>query len=394
MFEKVSTLTIAAISSRGIRICCCCKICIDLARVSIIDHQYNEPENIPLNMYENDRHHYGLNHNYDDHFIEEDDYRYRHQSFRPHQRYPSGVGDYLLNERNENFCEELCFLCMRQCITRLYPPRHNNTEQQQRRNKQYYREKLMEDLGVISRQCHLVIGIIQLLAGMIILATYICAELILAKLVFKQTNTTDINSLLALLPTVVFSIFTWFGRGLIFDVTEDIKELSIPYFKKKETTEEKILGAIIALKDIIIAIKERTQEPDMQPTTEERILQEITALKEEIQGGIRIKQEQERSASLSVAGEVVALSVQVNNEDNTSGPEVTEMTERENENGNVNGEATERDTLHGNKQATGNNKVIEVEVHESVDEENLRGQNDILAQTPKLFLAGPDNIIA
>ena len=63
-----------------------------------------------------------------------------------------------------------------------------------------------------------------------ILVTFVYGEVLLAKLVFKQTNYngTDINSLLAILPTVIFSIFAWFGHSLIFDVREDIKELSIP----------------------------------------------------------------------------------------------------------------------------------------------------------------------
>ena len=82
---------------------------------------------------------------------------------------------------------------------------------------------------------------------------YICAELVLAKIVFEPTNVTNTNSIfnLALLPTVVFSIFTWFGRGLIFAVREDIKDLSIPYFKRKETKEEQLLREVIAIKEVL-----------------------------------------------------------------------------------------------------------------------------------------------
>ena len=70
---------------------------------------------------------------------------------------------------------------------------------------------------------------------------------------FEPTNVTNTNSIfnLALLPTVVFSIFTWFGRGLIFDVGEDLKDLSIPYFKRKATKEEQLLREVIAIKEVL-----------------------------------------------------------------------------------------------------------------------------------------------
>lgn len=153
--------------------------------------------------------------------------------------------------------------------------------QQHERNKSYYTNKITEDLKVISSQCRFLIGVLQLLAGVAILVAYVFAELILARLVFKQTNTTDINSLLALLPTVIFSIFTWFGRGLIFDVREDLKELSIPYFRKKETTEEKLL-------------------------------QEMAAVKRELQQGIKIRPVE----STTEANETAAEPTNTNNEDN------------------------------------------------------------------------------
>ena len=68
------------------------------------------------------------------------------------------------------------------------------------------------------------------------LIAFIYGEIVLANLVF---NNTDINSLLALLPIVIVSGFAWFGRSFIFDVREDIKELS-----KKESVEEKILNSL------------------------------------------------------------------------------------------------------------------------------------------------------
>ena len=112
-------------------------------------------------------------------------------------------------------------------------------EDQHRLNKEYYKEKLEEDLKIISKRCHIIVAFTQLLAGIVILIAFIYGEIVLAKLVFKQTNTTDINSLLALLPTVIVSGFAWFGRSFIFDVREDLKELS-----KKESVEEKILNAL------------------------------------------------------------------------------------------------------------------------------------------------------
>ena len=63
--------------------------------------------------------------------------------------------------------------------------------QQHSRNESYYTLKITEDLSIISGQCCLLVGILQLLAGVIILAAYIFAELVLADLVFKQTTQTS-----------------------------------------------------------------------------------------------------------------------------------------------------------------------------------------------------------
>ena len=120
----------------------------------------------------------------------------------------------------------------------------HHIEEQHQRNNEYYAKKLEEDLNIVSQRCHVAIATIRLVAGIIILIAFICGVIVATYLVFRHKSDTDINSLLALLPTVVFSVFAWFGRGLIFDVREDIKELSIPYFKKKPSTEEKILKAI------------------------------------------------------------------------------------------------------------------------------------------------------
>ena len=94
------------------------------------------------------------------------------------------------------------------------------------------------------RVFHGTIAYLRLMAGIIILVVFIYGEIVVTNLVFMQTINTDTKSLLALLPTVLLSIFAWFGRSLIFDVREDMKELNIPCFKKKESTEEKILNAV------------------------------------------------------------------------------------------------------------------------------------------------------
>ena len=112
-------------------------------------------------------------------------------------------------------------------------------EKQHRLNNEYYTEKFEEDLKIISKSCYTLIAFAQLLAGIAMLIAFIYGEIVIANLVFKQTNNTDINSLLALLPTVIVSVFAWFGRSFIFDVREDIKELS-----KKESVEEKILNVL------------------------------------------------------------------------------------------------------------------------------------------------------
>ena len=120
---------------------------------------------------------------------------------------------------------------------------------QHRQNRAFYARKLKEDTKIIKEGlCHLIVAIIQLLTVSTILVAFIYGEILLAELVFKRTNITDINNLLALLPTVVFSFLAWFSRGLIFDVRKDIKKLSIPYFKRKRTVEEKILRRITDLK--------------------------------------------------------------------------------------------------------------------------------------------------
>ena len=123
-------------------------------------------------------------------------------------------------------------------------------EQQYRCNIEYYTEKSKEDMQSASRQCHTIIALARFFAGIIILAAFIYGEIVVANLVFKQTTNTDISSLLTLLPTVLLSIFAWFGRSLIFDVREDMKELNIPCFKKKESTEERMLNAINELVEL------------------------------------------------------------------------------------------------------------------------------------------------
>ena len=51
------------------------------------------------------------------------------------------------------------------------------------------------------------------MAGIIILAAFICAVVVIASVVFEQTNST-------LAKRCIF-YFAWFGRGLVFDVRED-----------------------------------------------------------------------------------------------------------------------------------------------------------------------------
>ena len=61
---------------------------------------------------------------------------------------------------------------------------------------------------------------------------------------------------------------------------------------------------------------------------------------------------------------------QVSSEDSVGEPEATEMTENENNeditHGNEGSEATEGENGIQNEQGTGNDRVIEVDVHESV----------------------------
>lgn len=232
LFEKVSIEALDLLSPRGIRNACrCCKLCCDLYCYSCKhcdvpsdeenddddgDDDESKDERVPLGESRSAINDYGL---------------------QPLHVVPPMTSWCALCKRF------MCRRCIRQCASSV-----QHTAEQQRHNRNYYLIKVYEDLKVISGQCHFLISVLQLLAGMIILVVYICAELVLARLVFRQTNVTDINSLLALLPTVIFSVFTWFGRGLIFDVREDLKDLSIPYFKRKETIEEKMLQELIALR--------------------------------------------------------------------------------------------------------------------------------------------------
>ena len=156
------------------------------------------------------------------------------------------------------FCNLLCE-CI-SCVDKEY------IKEQDRLSSEYYREQIKKDLKFLShnfssaqqsrirarfsRCLYMIISMARLVTGIIILVAFLYGEIILANLVFNRTNNTDINSLLALLPTIIFSIFAWFGRSLIFDVREDVKDLNIPYFKKKESTEEKILNAINELVEL------------------------------------------------------------------------------------------------------------------------------------------------
>ena len=248
MFEKVSIITSEVISSRGIRNVF--KLCCDLVSYyrshvkddeDSVDDAYDDDEQElrPIDVNEPQINNYGS----------------------ASQPVPSTIEPALTNESNADedgsedntpihsnpcsFCLKLlCIrLCVKPCSTNV-----QHTRQQHICNRIYFQKRLTEDLKVISGHCYLLISILQLFAGVIVLVTFIFAELVLARLVFRQTNVMDVNSLLALLPTVVFSVFTWFGRGLIFDVREDLKELNIPYFSKKETVEEKILREITALR--------------------------------------------------------------------------------------------------------------------------------------------------
>lgn len=88
-------------------------------------------------------------------------------------------------------------------------------EEQCEHSNKYYTKK-MEEEKIISQQCYLILAFIRLVAGIIILAAFICGVVVIASLVFEQTNNTDTKNLLALLPTIVFSIFGWFVRGLVF----------------------------------------------------------------------------------------------------------------------------------------------------------------------------------
>ena len=136
------------------------------------------------------------------------------------------------------------------CLCIKYEWDEQHIEEQHRYNIEYYIEKSKEDMHGASRRCHAMIALARFLAGIIILAAFIYGEMVVTNLVFKQTTTTDTNSLLTLLPTVLLYVFAWFGRSLIFDVREDVKKLNIRGFKKNESTEEKILNAINELVEL------------------------------------------------------------------------------------------------------------------------------------------------
>ena len=135
--------------------------------------------------------------------------------------------------------------------THIFNAQLRQNEQQHNYNINYYKKKIKEDMKISGLLCALT-ALVQLVASALILAVYVYGALLLTKVVFKQSSDTDNSSLLALLPTVILSVVTWFGRSLIFDVREDItdSELNIPYFRKKETTEQKILKALTDLVEL------------------------------------------------------------------------------------------------------------------------------------------------
>ena len=162
------------------------------------------------------------------HTIKDHDYKYRPLAGTVHNYYGATSGTSIQNNEHEMITASprpenanTSCICTHLCTKQGF----NGTIRQHIHNKAHYKNKLEEDMKVITGRCHFVylISFFQLFAGTIILVTFICAEFVLAKLVFKETNVTGINSLLVLLPTLIFSAFTWFGRGLIFDVKEDLR---------------------------------------------------------------------------------------------------------------------------------------------------------------------------
>ena len=115
---------------------------------------------------------------------------------------------------------------------------YNNVIKQITLEKQYdikyYEKPIVEDFKLCGHKSNSIfvflINFIQLLASVMALVIIVYGVLALADIVFQESSNIDAtinNVLLALIPTVAVYAGAWLGKGVIFDLKEDLKELKL-----------------------------------------------------------------------------------------------------------------------------------------------------------------------
>lgn len=122
----------------------------------------------------------------------------------------------------------------------------------------YYRGPIVEDVKLCAGHKSNAIFIfkmnfIQLIASVAGIIAFVYGTMGLVDIVFEESSNISIsinNVLLALVPTVALSAGTWVGRGIIFDVKKDLKELNLLH--GEVTEQEKMISV---MNDILEQLK-------------------------------------------------------------------------------------------------------------------------------------------
>ena len=140
------------------------------------------------------------------------------------------------------YCYTLIHRCARWNRTSSQPFT-TRTELDEKYHKNYYLKEFKDAVRKYGGVCAVLmipLNILKFVLALLVLVVYIHAELILGELLFEKTTTVEanINSLLAILPTMLLFIATWLGREFFFDLTTDSRELDMPSLRRKATMQE------------------------------------------------------------------------------------------------------------------------------------------------------------
>ena len=124
------------------------------------------------------------------------------------------------------------------------------TEEDEIYHKNYYLMEFRSNAlkyGATCATLMMILSLLKLVLSVIVLVIYIYAELLLGELLYERTILikADIDSILAILPSIIIFILTWLGRGIIFDLPQYSVEAILPY-----TTKEKNQGGTFQTSDL------------------------------------------------------------------------------------------------------------------------------------------------